>query len=153
MREIRVAAITQTPLLIGPAELAALAELRERAAARPVDMPRLMEVINTPEGKAAHCAQMRAQSVRIPLNFVVTYSLETGHPIGPCRHMSMSSRKPGRVPSPEAMWLVAQALGFVGGFEECCLTWIETLVPQGRAINIVQPLSMATLAVAPHRPH
>lgn len=110
--------MTATPLVIGPAELAALAALRERAASRPVDMPRLMEAIKTTDGKAAHSAQMRLQSVPIPLDFLVTFSIETGHPIGTCRHMSMSTGKRGRVPSPPAVWMVAETLGFVGGLAQ-----------------------------------
>lgn len=133
--------MSPTPLVIGPAELAALAVLRERAAARPVDMPRLVEDIKTTDGKAAHCAQMRLQSVPIPLDFLVTFSIETRHPIGTCRHMSMSTGKRGRVPSPAAVWMVAETLGFVGGLDTCT-SWFETLVPQGKAVNIVQPLSM-----------
>ena len=132
-----------TPLLIGPAERAALAALRERAAERPVDMRRLMEVIETPEGKAAYMRQMTAQSVRIPLAFMVTFSIETGHPVGTCRHMSMSVGKTGRVPSPEAVIMVAEALGFVGGLEACCGVWIEKLAEHGQAVNLVQPVSMA----------
>jgi hypothetical protein len=132
-----------TPLLIGPAELAALAALRERAAERPVDMPRLMAVIETPEGKARHMAQMTEQSVDLPLGFGVTFSIETGHPIGTCRHMSMSTRAPGRLPTPEAAMMVGHFLGFVGGLDACCGVWVETLEGHGRAVNIVQPLSMA----------
>jgi hypothetical protein len=135
--------VSATPLVIGPTELAALAALRERAAARPVDMRRLIRVIKTRRGKGDHCAQMNAQTVYLPLGFSVTFSIETGHPIGSCRHMSMSSGKPGRVPSPEAVMMVAEPLGFVGGLDACCGVWVETLVPQGRAVNIVQPLSMA----------
>ena len=135
--------MTPTPLLIGPAELAALAALRERAAARPVDMPRLTEDIKTTAGKARHKAQMTAQSVSIPLDFLVTFSIETDHPIGTCRHMSMSTGKTGRVPSPEAAWLVAGTLGFVGSLDDCCGVWVEELAGHGKAINLVQPLSMA----------
>jgi hypothetical protein len=85
---------------------------------------------------------MNAQSLRLPLDFMVTFSIETGHPVGTCRHMSMSSGKRGRVPSPAAAWMVAEALGFVGELDTCTV-WMETLVPQGKAVNIVQPVSMA----------
>ena len=134
--------MTATPLVIGPVELAALAALRERAAEHPVDMPRLVEAIKNPDGKAAHMRQMTRQSVRLPVDFMVTFSIETSHPIGTCRHMSMSSGKPGRLPTSEAVIMVAEALGFVGGLGTCT-HWIEDLEGHGRAVNIVQPLSMA----------
>jgi hypothetical protein len=135
--------VTATPLVIGPAELAALAALRERAAERPVDMPRLMRTIKTRRGKARHMAQATEQSVDLPFGFCVTFSIETGHAIGTCRHMSMSTAAPGRLPSAEAVMVVGRQLGFVGGLEACCGIWVETLLGHGRAVNIVQPLSMA----------
>lgn len=136
--------MTATPLVIGPAERAGLAALREYAAERAVYMPRLMEAIKTPEGKARHKARMTGQSMDLPFGFAVTFSIETGHPIGTCRHMSMSSGKPGRLPTPEALMMVATHLGFIGGLDACCAIWIETLEGHGRAVNIVQPVSVAT---------
>lgn len=82
-----------TALLIGPAESAALMALRELAAARPVDMLRLMDVIKTPQGKGAHKDRMTEQSVFIPLDFMVTFSIETGHPVGTCRHIEHEPRE------------------------------------------------------------
>lgn len=138
--------MTGTPLIIGQEQRDALAELRELAAERPVDMTTLTERIATPKGKAAHMLQMNDQTCEIPLAFLITYSIETGHPIGPCRHMSISSTRRGDVPTAEAAWMVAEELGFVGGLEKCRV-WIEDLQrgPQARtdralAINIVQPL-------------
>jgi hypothetical protein len=135
--------VTATPLLLGPAELAALAALRERAAERPVDMPRLERTIKTRRGKARHMRQMTEQSVYLPLDFCVTYSIETGHRIGTCRHMSMSVGKAGRLPSSEAIIVVAEVLGFVGS-TGTCHHWIEDLKGHvGRAVNLVQPVSVA----------
>ena len=115
-----------TPLIVGPAEQAALAALRQAAVAAPVDMPRLMALLKTREGKRRHKRQMTAQSVRIPLDFVVTFSIETGHPVGTCRHMSMSSGARGRLPTPPAIWMVATELGFVGAIEQCHC-WLEDI--------------------------
>lgn len=133
--------MSATPLLIGPAESASLEALRKLAAARPVDIRRLVEEIKTPEGKAAHKHRMSEQTVLIPLDFAVTFSIETGHPIGTCQHMSMSTGKRGRVPTPEALWMVAEALGFVMGLDTCTV-WLEDLKGHGQAVNLVQPLSI-----------
>lgn len=138
-----------TPLVIGEAQKAALRELREKAAANPIDMPPLMKRLETPEGKAAHMQQMNGLTIDIPLAFMVTFSIETNHPCGTCRHMSMSATRKGRTPIPEAVWMVAEELGFVGGLQSC-VVWPEDLQrgPQQRtdraiAINVVQPLAVA----------
>ena len=134
-----------TPLLLGPDECAALQELRELAAATPVDMPPLLQRLKTGEGKAAHMRQMNAQSIEIPVGYLVTFSIETGHPAGVCRHMSMSSPVEGRVPIPEAVWMVAEELGFSGSLEACAV-WLEDLQGHGKAVNVVQPLTAAATA-------
>ena len=128
-----------TPLLIGQQERGDLQRLRELAASHPVDMQTITARLATPDGKAAHMNQMTAQSVAIPIGFLVTFSIETGHPCGTCRHMSVSTSAPGRVPSPVGVWMLAQHLGFVGGLEDCT-HWIEELRGHGRAVNVVQEL-------------
>jgi hypothetical protein len=131
-----------TPLIIGAAERQALQKLRERASASPVDMRGLGQKIATPDGKAAHMRQMTEQSVVLAFGWTVTFSIETGHPIGTARHMSLSSR-PGRIPLPAAAWMVATELGFVGDLDSCSV-WPETLRGHGgTAINIVQPISVS----------
>lgn len=129
-----------TPLIIGDEQRAALAKLRELAAANPIDMPKLMERIKLPKPKAQHMAQMTAQTVGIPMDYMVTFSIEHGHPAGTCRHMSMSVGKKGRVPNQHAVWMVAEELGFVGGIE-ACMCWLEDLKGHGQAVNVVQPIN------------
>ncbi|MGF6641805.1 hypothetical protein [Paraburkholderia sp. MM6662-R1] len=129
-----------TPLFIGPDEREALKALRELAQRQPVDMAVLTEALKHPAGKAAHKDQMTSQSVRLPTHFLVTFSIEKGHPIGTCRHMSMSVGKPDRVPNPHAIWMVAEELGFVGGLDQC-VHWSELLEGHGTAINVVQPIA------------
>lgn len=133
-----------TPLIIGQAQKDALQALRERAASDPVDMLGVVEAIKTPDGKRRHMDRMNALTIDIPMAFAVTYSIETGHPAGTCRHMSMSSDRKGRTPTPEAVWMVCEELGFVGSLEACTV-WPEELQrgPTERdrhvAINVVQP--------------
>lgn len=131
-----------SPLIIGATQLRQLAELRERSAKAPIDMPALMKVIETPEGRRKHMQQMDSQTVSIPTAFLVSFSIEIGHPCGTCRHMSMSSIRKGRSPTPEALWMIADALGFVGGLHLCQL-WLEKIA-RGEAINVVQPLAIST---------
>src|SRR4249919_1156428 len=103
-----------SPLILGAAQKAALEVLRLHARANPIDVLAVRERVKTPAGHAAHIERMQMFTVSIPTAFVVTYSVETGHPCGTCRHLSMSSTRHGRTPTPEAVWMLAQALGFQG---------------------------------------
>lgn len=135
-----------TPIVIGPAERAALQVLRERANAHPVDASTLAARIASPDGKARHRDQMTGQTVRVPLAYLVTFSIETGHPKGTFRHMSISVQREGRVPNQESVWLVAQALGFTGSLDDC-IAYLEDLQGHGKAVNLLQ-LVMSTEAEA-----
>jgi hypothetical protein len=76
------------------------------------------------------------------MGFLLTYSVELGHPAGIARHMSMSSPAKGRLPTPEAVWMICQELGYVGSLAQC-LVWIEDLErgqEREKAINVVQPI-------------
>jgi len=129
-----------TPLVIDNEVREQLKALVELADANPVDMPKLMERIKVPANKDHHRAQMTRQTIKIPLAFMVTFSIEHGHPCGPCRHISMSVQREGRVPSPEGIWMVAKELGFWGNIADCAAVWGEQLQGHGLAVNMVQPL-------------
>jgi hypothetical protein len=134
---------SSAPLIITEHVTAALARLRTKAATAPVNMVELKETIKTPAGEHRHREQMTGQSIIIPgplWSFMVTFSIETGHPAGVARHMSMSIMRPGRVPRAEAVWMVAEILGFHGGLASC-RTWVEELRDGGVAVNAVQPIS------------
>lgn len=136
-----------TPLIIGATQKAAFAALCERAAADPIDMLATVVAFTTPEGKRAHMDRMNALTIDVPAAFAVTFTIEKGHPCGTCRHMSMSSDRPGRTPTPEAVWMVCKELGFVGGLDQCTV-WPEDLErgPDAIAVNVVQPVAMGVAA-------
>lgn len=129
-------------LVIGAEQQAALYVLREMALAQPVDMRLLAAKLAAPAGKAAHRSQMTRQSLMLPMHYLVTYSVEIGHPVGECRHMSMSASRNGYLPSPDAVQIVAELLGFVGPVLDCTW-WIEELEGHGKSVNVVQPLAVA----------
>lgn len=131
--------MTVTPLIVGVNERRKLQALREVAFLHPVNIRQVIERLKTPEGKKAHMDQMTRQSVLIPMAYMVTFSIETEHPAGTCRHMSMSVNKKGRVPNRHEVWMVAEVLGFWGSLEHCRV-WPEKLQGHGVAINVVQPL-------------
>ncbi|MGI4851986.1 MAG: hypothetical protein ACRYGR_08605 [Janthinobacterium lividum] len=130
------------PLIISPEVVAALHRLRTVAGRAPVDAKLLLQLIETPRGKRLHLEQMQRQSVMIPgpWPFFVTFSIETNHPSGTVRHMSMSAQRDGRVPSPPAAWMVAELLGFTGGLGDCH-AWTEKLTAGGVAVNLAQPVA------------
>lgn len=111
------------------------------AERHPVDQIRLRQRLATRNGKRLHSLQLSFQSVVIPgpWPFCVTYTVDTGLAAGRSRHMSMSIKPAGRVPSPEAVWMIAKKLGFRGTLTECSV-WPETLATGEYAINIVQPI-------------
>jgi hypothetical protein len=137
-----------TPLIIDETVRERIRQLVADAQAHPVDMSRLMTSIQTPSGKARHREQMTRQTIEIPLAFLVTFSIELGHPCCPpgetCRHMSMSVGRAGRIPNEHALWLIASEFGFWGSLKQC-LTWPEQLLGHGCAINVVQPMHESRL--------
>jgi len=131
------------------AQIKALIELAE---ANPVEIRGLLARIKGDEGKAHHMAQMSRQSIDIPLMYVVTYSIEVGHPCGKCRHMSMSVQREGRIPNEIGIWVVAQEFGFWGtSLRDCVGVWTEDLKGHGKAINIVQPYERGQIPTATGR--
>jgi hypothetical protein len=125
-------------LIIGPEADDALTALRTLAHDHPVGMAVLMEALKHRAGKAAHKIQMTRQTVEIPVGYMVTFSIETGHPGGTARHMSMSTAAAGRIPNEHAIWMVAERLGFTKGSENKCAMWLEELEGHGAAVNVVQ---------------
>lgn len=141
------------PLMITSEVRAALHELRKRVGeAPPTDMQYVMKAMKVPRLKQAHLAQMTKQSLTIPgpWDFCVTYSLEAGHPVGLCRHMSMSIMREGRVPSPEAVQMVARELGFKGDLA-ASTGWTEKLSDGGIAVNLVQQVAYQDPFAQPKR--
>lgn len=128
------------PLLIGRHEKLAIDRIKTLAELAIVDVLALMKNIETVDGKAAHMAQMRNQTIPLPVGYLVTFSIEDGHGAGRCFHLSVSVDNPKKLPSPEAVWMIAEAYGFYGSLRDT-VHWIETL-KQGRAINVVQPLTV-----------
>jgi hypothetical protein len=134
-----------TALIIGPQTEETLDALRTLAHAHPVDMADVMEALKHRAGKAAHKMQMTRQTVHIPIGYMVTFSIETGHPGGTARHMSISTATAGRVPSQHAVWMVAERLGFIGGLKSC-VGWMEDLEGHGQAVNLVQIVDLVQIS-------
>ncbi|HEY0203837.1 MAG TPA: hypothetical protein VGC15_06800 [Acetobacteraceae bacterium] len=140
--------VAQRILTIGGAEMAAIQDLRARAAAQPLDLAELVKAAETPDGKARFMATLRNLSVRIPDCYSVTYSVEV-QPCGLCRHMSVSvgTVPDGLMPHPGAVNILAGAFGFQGGIDSWML-WEEMTADGFRAMNVLQPVAVMEEAVA-----
>lgn len=141
---------TAAPLLITPAIREGFGKLRDLAAENPIDMHAVLADLKTGAGQRRHSARMKRLTIAFPSGrwvWTVTFSIEHGHPVGPCRHLSVSIHRKGRVPHPEAMRLIAEDFGFVGGLE-ACQVWPEDSGDRETAINLVQPLALAAAGSA-----
>lgn len=136
-------------LLIGPEERALLVNLRSRAEDRPINLTAMTEETKTSEGMRKHLAHLLDQTIVVPLNYLVTFSIEVGHPGGPARHVSVSLEK--KLPNKLAIWMIAEELGFAGGLEACDKIWPEKIHNRsGVAINLLQFYKTAEAAERPH---
>jgi hypothetical protein len=138
-----------SPLILGESQRADLARLRQQAASEPVDVLAVLKQCKSPQGRAEHLKRMEAFTIPIPTSFMVTFSVENGHPPGPCRHLSMSVLRRERVPTPEAVWMIAEELGFQGGLERCAV-WQEDIGQGDVAINVVQPITGESVGTIHH---
>lgn len=129
-----------TALVIGPAERLAIADLVTIAAGAVVDVGQLGARLRTRDGKLAHMVHMTRQTILLPEAWLVTYSIETGHPGGRFRHLSVSVEREGRMPGPEAVWMIAECFGFQGSLAASCKVYLEQLRGRaGAAVNVLQP--------------
>lgn len=131
-------------------EHVAIEKVRERAVANPVDVPGLAARLATEAGKDAYRRQMTTQTIALPPGWLCTFSIETGHPCGTARHLSVS--RSGDVPHPTMIADIARAFGFTGGLSDW-ICWSEVLEGHGlegygTAVNIVQPIDASTAIVA-----
>lgn len=124
-------------MILGPEERAALAALREAAAAAPDDARALREAF---EARERHRDKMRRQTVFLPNGLGVMFAIETGHPDGVARrHLSVSLDEAGEIDMPAA-WAVAEHLGFIGGPLACELS-VKADGTGAAAVHLVQPLT------------
>lgn len=148
--------MAENPLLLGEVQREQLRDLRERAALDPTDMRGLGDRLKDKRLKREHVDRMNNLSIELPLAYLVTFTVEVGHPGGVARHLSMSSKRRGKTPIPEAVWMVCQELGFVGDRFEGCTVWVEDLQrgpdprDRAKAVNVVQLVSVVPSQVVAH---
>lgn len=126
-------------LVIGERERSRIAALRARAVEHPLDMAAVLADCRTSDGVAKHRERVSKQSVVLPVGYWVTFSVDVGHPGGSARHISISVGKPTkRLPSPEAVDMILEEFGFVGGLSACAAVYLEDTDDGGQAVNALQ---------------
>jgi hypothetical protein len=127
-------------LVIGPKEKEALAALKAKAEKEIVHLPSVHMQIQQPDGLEAHMQRLNEHTISIPLNYTVTFTVEDGvNGDKKCRHMSMATSTPGKVPHMESVKMVAAELGYtkIDTMEEWGM-WLEALDSGQQAVNLVQ---------------
>lgn len=128
------------PLILDDEVRTQIKALCQLAEANPVQADRLQEYLSVPENKEKHMAQMTRQTMIIPVGFMATFSIEKNHPIGDCRHITVSIQDDDALPPPPATWMIAKEFGFWGELTDCDGIWEERLRGHGLAIGLVQTL-------------
>jgi hypothetical protein len=142
--------MSHNPLIIGPKEIDALKEAMSRARLKPMSLEMVTRGYNPHEVKAELTLADReklakrgappplpsSEMVTLPNDYRVGISFEE-QPAGLCMHLSMSSRRKRKVPTPEAMEMVLAALGYPYSMEDCAMVWLEEFEPGQNAVNAV----------------
>jgi hypothetical protein len=115
-----------------------LAELRSLAARHPVDGIALQNDIKTRLGRRRHKSHVTRQTIVLPDGFVVSFTIDIGHPSGPCRHLTISMERIGGMPTPQFVATIAEELGFIDGGAH--LT-VEQMGPRS-CVVMIQPLAI-----------
>lgn len=141
-------------LLIGESEKAAIVRAVERARRRPVPWSELKkslplnqdtDEVRLQDRNPTAPPRRESQIVEIPVGYTLCVSCEE-QPAGICLHMSMSTRTPGKVPSPEVFGLVLRVLKEAGQIDLTIppkdgRVWLEDFLVGdqlgGKAVNVI----------------
>lgn len=137
-----------TPFVIDADAQTKLDDLKRRAEANVIDQAAMLALAAAYQsGKRGAPEFAIAQTIELTFGWTITYTVEEHKAGVPCRHMSMASANPVRAPSPHAVEMVMQRLGFINDLRGCHV-WKEDMLNGGAAINVLEPMSgrMADLA-------
>lgn len=137
-----------TPFLFGPEEKNAIRALDEEAARNAISFEKMRTHAESSAGTVgvAQNSVFALQTIELPFGYTVTITHEEQpQPLGMCRHLSIASPDPDRVPLPQAVQMVLEAAGFKGRIDGDRPTggiqiWLEPMRNGGAAINILEPV-------------
>jgi len=132
-------------LVIREQERAAIKAAIERAAEHPITLA-MLEALQIKDAGAHLTLEMRkkqfgadwdkrpkSEFVDLPVGFRAAISFEE-QPVGLCRHLSISVDKPGALPNPAAVGMIAKEFGCE---HAVAAPWIEEFEPGHEAVNII----------------
>jgi len=120
------------PLIIDEQVLGFIKRVSDHAEANRIDfqnMKAIAESIQKPVGDNDNYV------CYLPVGFRVVYSIEE-HPLGWCRHLSVSVDTVGKMPSIPAVEMIMREFGFTGTINDQLNVWVE----KERAINVLQKI-------------
>lgn len=122
--------------MIGPAEKAAIADLKERAKGRVtvVDATTMEMMVNI--GDTVRAANNEFTIV-LPMGYWVTYTLED-QPVGRIEHLSISVPKPGAMPNMRSVDMILREFGMRPWRDRRSSLWLEEFDDNHKALNIAQ---------------
>ena len=140
-----------TPMLLGPAEIAALADVRATAEAHPIALG-VLQLIAAGHLDVPTARPEWGLGCVIPVGFRVCFTIEHHPPpAGWCRHFSMSAARKDRLPHPIAAQSIMAHLGMAGAYEDCHV-YTEELPGGGAALNVVEKIRGVPPHLEPERP-
>jgi hypothetical protein len=129
-----------TVFMIPPESITALREAVTKARAHPTPWEALRaavvandtDVVTLADRGGLPKIQKWIETVVLPFDWRVAISCEE-QPAAILLHVSMSSPKKGKVPTPEAMMMLVDAIGF--DWDDIARAWIEEFDPGHMAVN------------------
>jgi len=136
-------------LIINDAVRRAIAKAIKQAEAQPLTLTKAADHGNVIAAKGELKLADRkpgferpeSQHVDIPVGYRAAYSVEE-QPIGLCHHLSISVDKKGKVPTPQAITMIAKEYGIefdIDSPRHDVTVWLEEFEPGHHAINLVTP--------------
>ena len=125
------------PLLIDQKAKEDIAKVVEYAFANKIETETLKKMVDE---KAPPVGDLPGYSCHIFKDFIVVFSIEN-HPMGWCRHMSISVPNNGKVASIEATEMIMEEFGFQTPLRNCHVRIEETGDPiRPYAVNVIEAM-------------
>jgi len=121
-------------LIINETVQQSLKRLKNYAEKHPLSMDDLLDTYNK---QLEPVGTTEEHSCYVPTGFKVVFSIEK-QVHGNTRHLSMSVDREGKLPSPQAVYLIMQLLGFTCTLEGADQVWVEEYAPNQSAINVLE---------------
>jgi hypothetical protein len=130
-----------TIFALRPEDIQRIKAAVERARRHPLDIDTIKQHASPIEAKLKFADRKpgierpSSEHVGLPFGFRAAFSFEQ-QPVGLCLHMSLSAPDKGKVPRPEAVSMILQALGFDPDITHHH-GWLEEFEPGHDAVNVL----------------